>query len=82
MGHKPSVHGDNNKYEWDFSSAFRKAKADLDLSFSLGFISLQKRITGPYNPETDAYCCCAKCGRHKNYHKNGKCPILKSYKKN
>lgn len=74
MGHKPSINGDNNKYKWDSSSALRKAKADLDFRFSIGIISLQKRITGPYNPETDAYRCCAKCGRHKNYHKNGKCP--------
>ena len=68
----------NNKYKWDGKSALRKAFSDINVTVSTPtpIISVNKsvQVTKPHNPKTDAYRCCANCGKHYNFHKNGKCP--------
>ena len=52
-----------NNYKWDALSALKKASSDV--SITVGPVS--KQVTGPNNPNTDAYRNCA-CGKHFNYH--------------
>ena len=62
-------------FSWDAKSAFRKATSDLEVSVPvLPFVSIGKKVTGPHDPKKDAYRGCSQCGKHANYHKNGKCP--------
>lgn len=61
-------------FDWSAKSAFRKATSDLTLNVGIPFVRVSKPITGPHNPQTDAYRACSRCGRHYNYHRDGKCP--------
>lgn len=53
-----------NNYQWSAPSAWNKAKSNV--SINAGPIS--KQVTGPHNPNTDAYRNCLNCGKHFNYH--------------
>jgi hypothetical protein len=64
----------DKKFSWDAKSALRKAQAAISVSISAGPVTISKQITEPHNPKTDAYRSCSNCGKHINYHKNGKCP--------
>tara|TARA_B100001123_G_C15080399_1_gene935414 strand:+ start:481 stop:687 length:207 start_codon:yes stop_codon:yes gene_type:complete len=63
-----------NTYEWSFMSAWNKATSDLSLSVGVPPVAISKKITKTHNPEKDAYRACKHCGKHINYHENGKCP--------
>jgi hypothetical protein len=67
----------SNNFVWDGKSATRKLMSDISINISTPtpIISVGKTvpITGPHNPTTDAYRCCSVCGKHWNYHINGKC---------
>jgi hypothetical protein len=62
------------KYSWDAKSAMRKATSDVTLNVGTGFVSVSKQITSSHDPKKDAYRSCKNCGKHINYHKDGKCP--------
>ena len=59
----------DHDYEWDPSSAMNKLLSDLSVSVGIGIVSVSKQITGPNDPEKDAYRNCT-CGQHKNKHKH------------
>lgn len=62
-------------FNWSANSAFNKIKSDVSIGVGIpGIISISKKITDPYDPNKDAYRACSKCGKHINYHINGKCP--------
>lgn len=61
-------------FTWDHNSAMRKATSNISVSVGVPFVSVSKQVTGSHNPKTDAYRSCSNCGKHINYHKNGKCP--------
>lgn len=64
----------SNTYEWSSKSAMRKLKSDITVTAGIGIVSVSKQLTPTHNPKTDAYRACSKCGKHINYHQNGKCP--------
>lgn len=67
--------GDN--FSWSAKSAFNKAISNVTVTAGAGIgvnASISKQVTGPHNPEKDAYRACKNCGKHTNYHKDGKCP--------
>lgn len=49
-------------------SAWNKLKSDV--TFTAGVPGL----AATHNPKTDAYRACSNCGKHVNFHTNGKCP--------
>lgn len=55
-------------YSWNSKSAIRKAKADVSISGGIGILSVSKVVSGPHDPEKDAYRSCENCGKHVNYH--------------
>jgi hypothetical protein len=61
-------------FEWDSKSAMRKLVSDIKVTMPLGPINVTKQLTQPHDPKTDAYRTCNNCGKHLNYHKDGKCP--------
>jgi hypothetical protein len=61
-------------FSWDYKSAVRKASSDISISVGKTPLFINKQITGPNDPKKDAFRNCSNCGRHYNYHKNGKCP--------
>lgn len=65
-------------FKWDPSSAGRKLVSGITLNVSTPtpIVSVGKSfpITPDHNPKKDAYRNCSSCGKHYNYHKNGKCP--------
>ena len=61
-------------YQWDKSSAWRKAKSDVSVSVNAGPVSVSKQVSKPNNDKKDAYRNCKNCGKHKNYHKKEKLP--------
>ncbi len=64
----------NNNFTWDPASAGRKFWNDSTVTIGVpGVVSIEKN-TPPHDPNKDAYRNCSKCGKHYNYHKNGKCP--------
>lgn len=71
----------NNEFKWDPISAVRKATSNVTISAG-GTIGTPKinghvtitKTTEPNNPKQDAYRNCKSCGKHYNYHANGKCP--------
>lgn len=66
------------KFEWSAASAGRKLVSGLTVTVSTPtpIVSVSKSI--PLTPEhdatKDAYRNCKNCGKHINYHKDGKCP--------
>lgn len=66
-------------YRWDSASFGRKFVSDIKINASIpivpGIVSIDKSftVTQPHDPEKDAYRNCSKCGKHINYHKDGKC---------
>lgn len=64
-------------YQWDPKSAFRKASSNVSVSAGVSAVvvnaGVSKQITGPHDPQKDAYRNCT-CGKHINLHKDGKCP--------
>jgi hypothetical protein len=58
-----------SNFSWSASSAFRKATSDMSLNVGVGVASVSKPLTGPNNPEKDAYRNCSNCNTHYNYHK-------------
>ncbi len=70
--------GTETNYQWDPASAGRKLKSGITLNISTPtpIVSVSKSfdITQPNNPAKDAYRNCQHCGKHYNYHKDGKCP--------
>ena len=63
----------NNNYSWDPASAGRKFIKDATITVGIpGVVSIEKK-TPPHDPKNDAYRACGKCGKHWNFHKNGKC---------
>lgn len=58
-----------NDFHWDPASAARKATSDVTLNVGIGIISASKPISGPNDPNKDAYRNCT-CGHHYNYHKH------------
>lgn len=63
----------SNNFSWDPSSAGRKLFHDSSITIGVpGVVSIEKQ-TPPNDPKKDAYRNCSKCGKHWNYHKNGKC---------
>lgn len=62
-------------FKWDANSAYRKATSNVTVTLGGGIapVSISK-TTAPHNPKTDAYRSCSNCGKHVNYHNNGKCP--------
>lgn len=65
-------------YKWDAKSAFNKLSSGIQFTVSTPtpVVSISKSfdVTPPHNPKVDAYRNCAICGKHYNYHKDGKCP--------
>jgi hypothetical protein len=41
----------------------------MSLNVGVGVASISKPLTGPNNPEKDAYRNCSNCNTHYNYHK-------------
>jgi len=64
-------------FSWDSKSAFKKATSGIDVVISTPtpIVSLSKSIqlTPPNNPNENAFRKCQNCGKHWNFHKNGKC---------
>ncbi len=64
-------------YKWDANSALRKATSDISVNICLPahIVAVCKaiQITGPNDPNKDAFRNCAACGKHVNFHVNGKC---------
>jgi len=65
------------EFKWDPKSALRKATSDISASICLpaNIVAVCKsiQITGPNDPNKDAFRNCAICGKHINFHKNGRC---------
>lgn len=53
-----------DNYRWSFPSAFKK----LTSNGSVNVGPFSKQITGPNNPEKNAYRNCLNCDKHFNYH--------------
>ena len=51
-------------YRWDAMSAGKKLASDV--SINIGPVS--KQVTGPNDPQKNAYRNCGNCGNHFNYH--------------
>lgn len=68
----------SKEYSWDVKSAIKKSVSGIQLTISTPtpIVSASKSVylTNPHNPQKDAYRNCSNCGKHYNYHKNGKCP--------
>ena len=68
----------HNNFQWDPASAGRKIISDIQVNISTPtpIVSVSKSIpiTKPHDPKTDAYRACSNCGKHWNFHVNGKCP--------
>lgn len=67
-----------NTFKWDPASAGRKLASgiEVNVSTSTPVVSVGKsfELTKPNDDKKDAYRNCSRCGKHWNYHKNGKCP--------
>jgi hypothetical protein len=68
-----------NKFKLDKKSCLNKLKSNVSINVGLSLlpivsISKEIQITGPHDPEKDAYRKCERCGKHYNLHKNGYCP--------
>jgi len=63
----------SGNFSWDPMSAGRKFFHDSTITVGVPGVSISKQ-TPPNDPQKDAYRNCKKCGKHYNYHKNGKCP--------
>ncbi len=67
----------NNQFKWDPASAARKLGSGITINISTPtpVVSVGKSfdLTQP-DPKKDAYRNCSACGKHYNYHKDGKCP--------
>jgi len=61
-------------YKWDRESAMRKIKNTSTVTVNAGPLAVSVPSPAPHNPNRDALRNCARCGRHYNYHKDGKCP--------
>lgn len=61
-------------YQWDKSSAWRKATSDVSVSVTAGPVGISKQVSKPNNDKKDAYRNCKNCHMHKNYHKKEKLP--------
>jgi phenylalanyl-tRNA synthetase beta subunit len=59
-------------FKWSLQSAIRKATSDITVSVTVPPVTISKTTT-THNPNTDAYRNCSRCGKHINYHVNGKC---------
>jgi hypothetical protein len=59
-------------FNWSAQSAIRKATSDLSINISIPPVSITKTTT-THDPSKDAYRNCSNCGKHINYHKDGKC---------
>ncbi len=64
----------DNTFTWDPISAGRKLTSNLTINVGTSYVSVSKPITCPHDPKSDAYRACSRCGKHWNYHKDGKCP--------
>ena len=66
-------------YEWSAKSALNKAFSGITINACTPtpIISVCKteELTQPNDPNKDAYRDCKNCGKHKNYHTNGKCKL-------
>jgi hypothetical protein len=57
-----------DNFNWDAKSALSKTVSDISVSINLPGVSITKQVSGPYNPEKDAYRNCSNCHNHYNYH--------------
>ncbi|ATZ80357.1 hypothetical protein BMW23_0299 [Bodo saltans virus] len=64
-----SSHKGCDNYQWNASSAMRKATSDMSVSMGVGFLSVTKQLTGSNDASKDAYRNCVNCNTHANYHK-------------
>ena len=66
-------------FEWSAKSALNKAMSGITVSVCTPtpVISVCKSsdLTQPNDKNKDAYRNCKNCGRHYNYHTNGKCKL-------
>ena len=66
-------------FEWSAKSAFNKAISGTTISICTPtpVISICKssELTQLNDPNKDAYRNCKNCGKHYNYHTNGKCKL-------
>lgn len=67
-----------SNFRWDMGSAVRKATSGVTVNVCTPtpVVSVCKsgQLTQDHNPNKDAYRNCSACGKHWNYHSNGKCP--------
>lgn len=61
-------------FNWSSQSAMRKLTSDLSFSVGIPTVASVTKSTTTHNPKTDAYRSCSNCGKHWNYHREGKCP--------
>ncbi len=63
-----------DRFTWDASSAAKKfmsgSKVDIGIP---GVVSISKDVPIFHDKQNDAYRKCSACGKHYNYHKDGKC---------
>lgn len=66
-----------NTFEWDMGSAFRKGTSNITVSWNpsgkVGPIEwtgqkAEWNVTGPFDPEKEAFRGCLKCHQHWNKH--------------
>ena len=68
-----------SNFKWDAKSALRKASSDVSVSVCLPLpthivaVCKSLQVTGANDPNKDAFRKCAACGKHYNFHVNGKC---------
>lgn len=68
-----------SSFSWDPASAGRKFFGDnggANITVGVpGVVTIEQKSPGMgYSPEKDSYRNCSRCGKHYNYHRNGKCP--------
>jgi hypothetical protein len=67
----------DSEFTWDKQSAFNKLTSGMKFKVETPtpIVKVKKtfELTKPNDPEKDAYRKCSKCGKHYNFHKNGKC---------
>jgi len=64
----------NSTFKWDPFSAGRKLAGDSKITVGNDKVGKWEKEFKPHDPKQDAYRNCSMCGKHYNYHKNGKCP--------
>lgn len=64
----------SDRFKWDAKSAANKFFSGATVSVGIpAVVTVSKELPKMHDPVNDAYRKCSNCGRHYNFHKDGKC---------